>query len=540
MLLASLGVSERASAQQTSYSCTCNCLKLMFDYLSASHNLLIPQSYNTRLLDIIQEASKNGYPIDYRRCALFARNINKPFYAITTDSITTAYKARIGDCTLALNMTDGVSRNLYKLKTKDCTGDARIDLKNNTGGDATVAVFKADSCFTCTDVQSSICVSAITQSPVNPYLYGMAGNWRPAKAYTYYATRKETDPAQETDIRTNGTFNGFAPFWAIQSNKLAKQNDDGTKWVWNAATTLFNKKGFEVENKDPLGRYNAGLYGYDNALPVAVIQNSHYREAAFEGFEDYGFTVDPCDTVCAPGRNFDFSDYKQHLDSLEHHTGRYSLKVTPETPAGISANLVAADTDAFDVTVTKTTDPCTGTTQLLKSINANENTVLPPFSPLSGKSVLVSAWVKEVQNCSVSAYTATQIGIVVKQGSTTVQSIIARPKGNIIEGWQRIEEVVILPAGATLLSINLQATGTNVTAYFDDVRVHPYNANMRSFVYSSVNLRLMAELDENNYATFYEYDDDGTLIRLKKETERGIKTIKETRTALLKEKNAAQ
>jgi hypothetical protein len=58
---------------------------------------------------------------------------------------------------------------------------------------------------------------------------------------------------------------------------------------------------------------------------------------------------------------------------------------------------------------------------------------------------------------------------------------------------------------------------------------------MKSFVYDPVNLRLTAELDENNYATFYEYDDDGALIRLKKETERGVKTIKETRSALLKE-----
>jgi hypothetical protein len=39
----------------------------------------------------------------------------------------------------------------------------------------------------------------------------------------------------------------------------------------------------------------------------------------------------------------------------------------------------------------------------------------------------------------------------------------------------------------------------------------------------------MAELDENNYSTFYEYDDEGNLMRLKKETERGIMTIKETR-----------
>jgi hypothetical protein len=40
----------------------------------------------------------------------------------------------------------------------------------------------------------------------------------------------------------------------------------------------------------------------------------------------------------------------------------------------------------------------------------------------------------------------------------------------------------------------------------------------------------MAELDENNYATFYEYDLEGGLIRVKKETEKGIFTIQETRS----------
>jgi hypothetical protein len=45
----------------------------------------------------------------------------------------------------------------------------------------------------------------------------------------------------------------------------------------------------------------------------------------------------------------------------------------------------------------------------------------------------------------------------------------------------------------------------------------------------------MADLDENNFASFYEYDDDGTLIRVKKETERGIKTVRETRSAFLKD-----
>ena len=103
----------------------------------------------------------------------------------------------------------------------------------------------------------------------------------------------------------------------------------------------------------------------------------------------------------------------------------------------------------------------------------------------------------------------------------------------MIEGWQRMEAVVFIPSNATAMTLSLQASDSSTT-YFDDMRILPYNGEMKSYVYNPVNLRLMAELDENNYATFYEYDDDGTLIRVKKETERGIQTIKESRSALLK------
>ncbi len=67
--------------------------------------------------------------------------------------------------------------------------------------------------------------------------------------------------------------------------------------------------------------------------------------------------------------------------------------------------------------------------------------------------------------------------------------------------------------------------------YFDDIRIQPFNANMKSYVYDPINLRLVAELDPNNYATFYEYDAEGTLIRTKAETQEGIKTVNETRSA---------
>jgi hypothetical protein len=377
------------------------------------------------------------------------------------------------------------------------------------------------------------CYSAVTDTSVNPYAYGLLGNWHPKRSYTYYGPRKESDPAAETDIRHDGTFKDFTAFWQVNTKKWSAHKDT-TKWVWNAESTIFNGKGFELESKDPLGRYNSGIYGYDNAIPVAVIQNSRYCEAAFEGFEDYGFDSNVCDTGCSSDRRFDFASYKTRIDSSQHHTGRYSIRVQPGDTVGIVCTVLDKAVDLTKPVFNKGDDSCSTSGQVLKSVRADAGTVLPSFTPLSGKKVLFSAWVYEAQDCNCMSYKNEKVVLAVKNTGGTTQNITISATGNIIEGWQRYEQVIELPAGSTSLSVVLIASGTS-KVYFDDIRIHPYNANMKSFVYDATTLRMMAELDENNYATFYEYDDDGTLTRVKKETERGIKTIRETRSALIKE-----
>jgi len=105
--------------------------------------------------------------------------------------------------------------------------------------------------------------------------------------------------------------------------------------------------------------------------------------------------------------------------------------------------------------------------------------------------------------------------------------------GNIIDGWQRIEGTFTIPGSALYLLLRLQSNSGD--ALFDDIRVFPYDASMKSYVYDPVTMRLTAELDERNYATQYEYDEEGKLIRVKKETERGIMTIKEDRNSSVKQ-----
>lgn len=65
----------------------------------------------------------------------------------------------------------------------------------------------------------------------------------------------------------------------------------------------------------------------------------------------------------------------------------------------------------------------------------------------------------------------------------------------------------------------------------DDIRLQPFRSAMKSYVYDALTNKLSADLDDQNFATFYEYDAEGQLERIKKETERGIVTIQEVRTA---------
>jgi hypothetical protein len=391
--------------------------------------------------------------------------------------------------------------------------------------DSIVAILEFNSTINCTTVTGRSCYSSITDTMVNPYQYGLLGNMRPQKGYVYYGRRTESNPYDATDIRRNGTIKGFAPFWTLQSGTW-RPSYDTTRWVWNSQTNLFNRKGFELENADPLGRYNSGLYGYGLTLPTAVIQNSRFQEAAFDGFEDYGYTPNTCDTLCQESRPFDFSAYASSISDSMAHTGLYSLRIDKNGSVSISASVSTTPASASPQLTMKDSGA------YFSGVTASTSSVLPSFTPLAGKKMLVSAWVKEKNVCTCQSYTRDNILVSFTQSGGGT-SVTLHPSGNMIEGWQRVESVVIIPSNATGLTLTLQASDSSTT-YFDDIRILPYNGEMKSYVYNPVNLRLMAELDENNYATFYEYDDDGTLIRVKKETERGIQTIKETRSALLK------
>lgn len=159
------------------------------------------------------------------------------------------------------------------------------------------------------------------------------------------------------------------------------------------------------------------------------------------------------------------------------------------------------------------------------------------FDLVKNEKYLVSGWVKEEYASNPQQqfknYDKGAISVSFKDvnGAIIGTPVVFKPSGEIIDGWQRIIGEFIVPTNVDdmlLELVNLSIDSKMV--YFDDIRVLPSKGNMKSFVYDQKTQRLMAELDENNYSTFYEYDLEGGLVRIKKETEKGVFTIQETRS----------
>lgn len=152
------------------------------------------------------------------------------------------------------------------------------------------------------------------------------------------------------------------------------------------------------------------------------------------------------------------------------------------------------------------------------------------FALQQDSSYVLTAWAsQDVMDPTLTNFDDPEIYIdFYDVNGTLINTALAfKPSGQIIDNWQRIEEEFVVPSNAFSMKIRLSTSGGDV--YYDDIRIFPFNASMKSYVYDPVFMRLAAELDERHFATYYEYDEEGKLVRIKKETEKGIMTIQETR-----------
>jgi hypothetical protein len=354
---------------------------------------------------------------------------------------------------------------------------------------------------------------------INPYLTGFKGNWRPVENKVVQLNRMGQDILTNTktqpDLRSSGYFLNFSSYWYF--NSTTQQWDTAlnyNKWITSNYITLYDKNGQELENRDPLGRYSSAILAYKDQLPVAVAANAMKREIYYDGFDDYNFR-----NLCQPANacnsdNFSIyngigTGYAGWLDNTVAHSGKYSLKLNG------SLTLTTRGHNIIQRSIPYLNISSAGSYQ-----RRNVTGLYPAgFEPVPSKKYLFSAWVRDQQPASSSP------GITVTVNGAAVPLV----KKAVVEGWKLVEGAFTSPPGPNDL-MTLQISGST-SIRLDDIRIFPYDATLKSYTYDEQTLRVMAEMDENNFATFYEYDDEGSLTRVKKETDRGIMTLKESRSA---------
>lgn len=178
----------------------------------------------------------------------------------------------------------------------------------------------------------------------NPYVLGAKGNYRPVISYLPLSDRTQSDYNNNTNIREDGVFERYRPYYYLQNGHWKVNRED---WTYTASVTEFNPFGQEVENQDALGRYSAATFGFNQTLAKSVAANARFREIGFTSFEDDNFSE------CADN-HFKFDQDGLVRDRNNSHTGVYSIKVTPGNDATLTRDITWCDPSSCDLDVVVT------------------------------------------------------------------------------------------------------------------------------------------------------------------------------------------
>lgn len=319
-----------------------------------------------------------------------------------------------------------------------------------------------------------------TPDQTNLYSIGKKGIWKPYMNYYYKDERVNQQLSSDVKLSHDGVYKGDGIVTNLNEFYLfpwkpTVERPIPLKWMPNSLVSMYDQNSNAVQTQDIVKINSSVLYGYTNQLPIIQGNNAERSELFYESFDDPSSLNYALNSVTLP------------------HTGKNSLQVVGSSTLNLS-----------------------------------------PLILKEAKSYTVSLWVSSGSGQAANYATNASLGVQMAYydlSNNLSYSPLIPPSGNVIEGWQRIEGDFTVPAGTKKVRLALRTSGHQI-AYmynFDDIRIFPTLSNVSTSVYDAVNFRISAVLDANNFATFYNYDEEGKLFMVKKETIDGIKTIKEER-----------
>lgn len=351
----------------------------------------------------------------------------------------------------------------------------------------------------------------------NEYITGLMSSYKPEQVYAHYRNRSTNQFDKVNGVLTGGSVGSF---WGVKYVTYGNGVNDpylkikvdlnNSNWQAKSSVVKYDAWGNDAEVKDASGSIHCNLFGYGHKMPTAIVSNSTADNSFNENIEDFkdmGNWFQYIKGVFQYAQNqfrksvlsdiVANSNTNYEVDAALSHTGKYSLKIK---------NLMNI---AMDVMPEK-----------FNASNPNKNRELSTFYFRPGEQYLLSYW----QYGDANSIPGNVGKIKLQLGSTLLTFKAKTPN---IDGWIQYEGKFTVPQNTTQATLIILAM-----SQIDDIRLLPYLSNMKSYVYHPESQKLVAVMDENNMATRFEYSAEGKLQRIKKETEKGVLTLKESRESL--------
>jgi hypothetical protein len=258
-----------------------------------------------------------------------------------------------------------------------------------------------------------------------------------------------------------------------------------------------------------------------------VAQNAHSESVFFESFE-YEYTSGrddgTIDAMCFDALRI--LEDECDLNTTEAHSGSNSLEIRLTS---------AEESTEYEQTISLTsyasTSTWTVTTQMLNqgiSVKVwvkSSNDHFPTLNLQGGYEEMVSVSDGMGDYVYVPSFVDVFSGITFTALVQTGEWKLYEAK---VEADDWIGDASTISSMSLDINIEYSTSSTPPIIYLDDIRMQPLDAQMNCFVYDPATFKVLTSFDDQHFGLYYQYNDEGKLIRKMKETVRGLKTIVET------------
>jgi hypothetical protein len=278
--------------------------------------------------------------------------------------------------------------------------------------------------------------------------------WRPNRIYAWIGDpiSLQADGLHDCTTYNSDVFN----FWGQN-----QEPGNTSFWQKNAEITLYDPYSHVLEEKDLMGNYSASRRDHRNKEIIASASLSKYDEFTYSGGEYFEGNTE-LDNGVDRGQGIPANSFA--------HTGIYSLKVDPDKKGFI----YTLDKDKVDLS----------------------------------KKYWASVWVY-MPGYSQSSLSDAKLYYKINGVEVSASPVITHQAGS-----KFLITLRITPNGSNNIEIGCKnTTSSGRSIYFDDFRVHPLGASVKSYVYDQSTGQILAILNNDNLYTRYVYNDAGKLTK---------------------------